>query len=138
MNRDGLALAAALLVVLLAGALVTTSATWATAELRAGEAWSAHGRAEIAAAALATTTLPQLHEWFDTIPPGILKPLPSDGGDSALVSAMGLVLGDSILLLEWEGRHRSARSRLGLISRLRPDSSGAKAYGAAPVYHPLP
>jgi hypothetical protein len=138
MNRKGVALAAALLVVLLAGVLVTTSATWATAELRAAEAWSAHGRAETAAANLLPSTLPLLHQWFDSIPPGTLASLPSDTGSTALTWARGLALGDSLLLLEWESRQRSGLGRIGLIARLRPDSTGAQAYGAAPFYHPLP
>ena len=138
MNRKGVALAAALLVVLLAGVLVTTSTTWAMSELRAAEAWSSHARAESAAATLVATALPRLHQWFDSIPPGTITTLPPDSADPTRTWTRGLVLGDSLLLLEWENRHRTALGRMGLIARLSADSTGARPYGAAPVYHPLP
>lgn len=138
MNRRGVALVAALLVVLLAGVLVTTSATWATGELRAGEAWSSHARAESAAASQVAATLPRLHQWFDSVAPGAVTALPPDGTDTTRTWSRGVALGDSLLLLEWEYRHRTALGRVGLIARLRADSTGARPYGAAPVYHPLP
>ena len=63
MNRQGAALAAALLVVLLGGVLVATSVTWAVAELRAGSSWSARARSEAASSGL-IDMLPDFQAWL--------------------------------------------------------------------------
>ena len=138
MNQRGVALAAALLVVLLGGVLLTISMTWAITEIRAGEAWSVRGRAETAAASSLAIGLPTLHLQLDTVPPGTRVQLASDtlpGMAGSIITAMPL--GDSLVLLEAIGQGR-ATVTVGLLTRLRADSQGVRPVGFRPRFHPLP
>jgi hypothetical protein len=134
-NRRGVALAAALLVVLLGGVLVVTSITWATAELRAGASWSAQARADAAGASTLTNALPVLDSWTDSVGPGAIITLPADSVGGNLTA---LLLADSLLLASTESHHAGGEARLGIILRRRADSTGLHPFGVAPRFHPLP
>ena len=136
MNRQGAALAAALLVVLLGGVLVATSVTWAVAELRAGSSWSARARSEAASSGL-IDMLPDFQAWLDSSAVGDTLTALHDSGGS-VVSARAVVLSDSLLLLHTVSNYREGEARVGLILRLSPDSTGLRPFGVAPRYHPLP
>lgn len=134
-DRRGVALAAALLVVLLGGLLVVTSVTWATAELRAGASWSAQASADAAGASALTSALPVLDSWIDSVGPGAMIALPPDSA-GGMLSAQ--VLGDSLLLVATESHHANGEARLNVILRRRADSTGLHPFGVAPRFHPLP
>ena len=135
MNRRGIALAAALLVVLLGGILVVTSMTWATAQLRAGASWSAQGHAGAAGSNALAGALPALDAWLDSVSPGEIITLPLDSSGGRLTAQL---LRDSMLLVGTVAHYRSAEARISVVLRRRADSTGLRPFGVAPRFHPLP
>lgn len=135
MNQRGIALAAALLVVLLGGVLVATSITWATAELRAGASWSAQGHTAAAGASALAEALPVLDAWLDSSLPGETITLPLDSAGGMLIAQ---VLDYSLLLAQVQAHHAGGEARISVILRRRADSTGLHPFGVAPRFHPLP
>jgi hypothetical protein len=137
-NRRGVALLVALLVVMLGGVLVATSMTWATAELRAGHAWRARARFSEATASAVALALPRLNLLLDSVPQATWLVIPPDSTGGPGVNLTVLALPDSLVWLEAQGQLGAGYEVVSLLGRLQPDSSGIRPIRMDPRAHPVP
>jgi hypothetical protein len=138
MNRRGVALLLALVVIVLAGAVLVAAFSWTRLELRAGRGWSDLAGAEAASQASLATAMTDRSAWvgLGSGQSRWLTSLPIGSAESTRVTASRL--GDSLALLSAEGWHGGAWSAAMLLVRLRPDSlpdsvSSSPLLSAVPV-----
>ena len=122
MNRRGVALLLALVVIVLAGAVLVAAFSWTRLELRAGRGWSDLAGAEGASQASLAAAMTDRSAWvgLGTGQSRWLTSLTVGSAESTRVEASRL--GDSLALLSAEGWHGGAWSAVMLLVRLRPDS----------------
>lgn len=134
MNRSGMALFVALVVVLLGGILVVVSTMVAAAEIRSGATWGEQHRASGLGEGALARALPRLEAGFDSA---------AVGASLVLDDTVSLTrLGDSVALVSVTARSRLGQDEYVSIARAGTDSSGARRL-RVPLrsrvrFHPIP
>lgn len=121
-NRRGVALLLALMVIVLAGAVLVAAFGWTRVELRAGRGWSDLAGAEAASQSGLAAAMTDRSAWAG-LGAGQSRSLASlVVGTAESTRVVASRLGDSLALISSEGWHGQAWSGVMLLVRLRPDS----------------
>ncbi len=131
MNRSGVALVTALVVVLAAGLVAATASAIAVTELRAGQAWVERGRAGRVAASSLATVMTEAQADLDTLLPGPAQPLGPDG-------VRAVRLGGLLFRLSVEGRYRAASELVETLVTWDPADSSLRPILDRATRRPMP